>query len=1756
MYTKFIKITKDFRFSADIYLKSILLYPMTLYEESIIMYIQNSNNANFWINRNHKTASDLQKSLEKLSSGYAVNRAADNAAGLAVSEKMRSIIAGLNQGIKNINDGINYVHSVDGASQQIHNVLHRLTEIATQAANGTYCDDVDRRALDCEYQQLLDEIDQMTDTMNFNGVPLFDKHLEAYGLDNGNVMHEEPIIIDGSNDELCFGYTVDGKNMECKLKLAHGRYISPEELADIIDSELYERAPNLIIGVDEKGRFTIQAESGTMEYISGSGSSLFFETKMGSKGGYLLGVTEFLDSSATLRVKEGENDDMRFRLSSGSTLYSIKLDAGYYNHSQLIQHMNQKLEEAGLKGIVTAVPEVSDKGYGIIALESEDAVTGLSGNFIKMDSYHSPIYDISCYAYEKNTPAVMDGKKVLSGNIEILRGRNDYFNLTVYDYETGKSITKKITLLDDNENVKNYASINELADRINKQLEDYGMPAKVTTDNNRLKITSDQFGDKCVADIDENDVPSGFMLFDLFDAGTLKKLTPTVQKSSFSPAYMQAYRQLDANVKILEDKGVLKFNITQNGSVKTLEFNLNTTTSDKTYTRANLVKELNTQLKKNYASLDSKLDFKLDSDNRLILTGVGAASSDITRIVADSSSSAYNTVIKGVRFSDSRTIINGTDDVIYSTTSPNGSSVVQKTKGSTTSTEYYTDQTSKTTAKKDSYVKYSTAKVTKTDGTTTEKGSGESQVGGYEFSPATAKIEGVASLFDIKSGKSIDPFTFSVTLLDEDGKSYKKDISVAAGKSFNEAISEINTALSAAGKNGSTLAVATRSGNDLILTSGPKGDGVSFSNISGTMVRKATKNSLANQPGAVISDDMKTVTVPPSMTIPNVASNFPLKIDSTNNKFIFSNGSKTYTLTLQNGNEYTSVQTLAGDLQTLIDAADGGNRQTTVKVSDTGNGLVLVGSSSASAGSSFSISSSSTCPIGKTLVKVSTSSPYYDPVTKKVYNPATMVLSQISSHLPFKATSSNNKLIINYKNPGGTAKKVEVTLQAGTTYDGGGLANAINTAAGNGEDGVIATYSNGKLTLTTKKGGAGAEFTSITGTTNLDKYKMDSGDVTGGVIEGDHIKTHARLYNYYFSTIASTANPLAMDSSNNKVSMTIDGTTKTFSIFTPTAYDPTKVYTSAQDLFNDFKTAVNKAFGSNKVDMTYSNGTLTMTSKSLGTNSKFVINSTTTAPVFKRATAVSSPYSPYSTDTRCNIVGQKSAKGITINDWESDMTFTYTHVNDDGTSVSGDVNIDLSSKFDAGKTSKTYANVNDLVNDLQELIDDSINGNNLEVYSTSGGAIGIRGATSSTGRAISNFQGHLFDKVFQAANYTGIDRHRETAGTTLGSTLSYIIGRNDLEPESEEELESGKNVKIFMGTNDEVAFDFTYNGKTQTVSFNLDPGDYTKDELAAAIQEKGRNEFAKLTDENGEPFPDDFFNASIGLSDLGVPENDTGVPSEGKLVLWCRMPKDGTHDSVNITIDGVRGNSAYRVFYDATRSPSPTTILGSADLSNGITIKHGVNDSFTFDLDGKTVDLTIGVGNYTCEEMCTTLNMMFISEKINLRATAKGGRIMFYSTENGKFNIDKFRGSGAKAVFYGTESRETDTEIGIHTGRRTDSYIWFKKTRVDDHLMRINTTGVTTQERARKAMDRLVNANNYLSMWRGLSGANENRSVHVLNRQQVYIENLSAAESGIRDLNMAKGHMDYLKQQLIMQAQQTMFSTIQEQQSSILDLFV
>lgn len=174
-----------------------------------------------------KNNNTVSKNLERLSSGYRINSAADDAAGLAISEKMRAQITGLETASTNASDGISLIQTAEGNLQEVHDMLNRMTELATQSANGTYDDETDRANIQKEFDALKTEINRISKSANFNGIKLLD----------GNLANNDAISIENSSISSTAGVSLEqgtigaGTKGQFTIDLSGGLFGSGDELA-------------------------------------------------------------------------------------------------------------------------------------------------------------------------------------------------------------------------------------------------------------------------------------------------------------------------------------------------------------------------------------------------------------------------------------------------------------------------------------------------------------------------------------------------------------------------------------------------------------------------------------------------------------------------------------------------------------------------------------------------------------------------------------------------------------------------------------------------------------------------------------------------------------------------------------------------------------------------------------------------------------------------------------------------------------------------------------------------------------------------------------------------------------------------------------------------------------------------------------------------------------------------------------------------------------------------------------------------------------------------------------------------------------------------------------------------------------------------------------------------------------------------------------------------------------------------------------
>ena len=326
--------------------------------------------------------SAMKKNLEKLSSGYKINRAGDDAAGLAISEKMRAQITGLETAQKNAKDGISLVQTAEGALTEVHDMLNRMVELATQSANGTYDNTTDRAQLQKEVDQLRTEINRIADSANFNGIKLLDGSMEAGKTEIGwqgsaaDAIKDTDVLLDGqlvTKEPTAGKYYIDfgklsfsnnstaaenvsfnlatggGGAISITIKIDAGKTLEGQELIDeikkLLDNADGTEAAAAATGVANDGKLQID---GITYNLSVDGSKIIFE----------------MDSAPTKDV---------------TTNFTASFDTGNFNSIRLT---GTGVEQVQFTPEVEAVP-TSGRVYGQAKLKLTDALTQ-DGNAIKI----------------------------------------------------------------------------------------------------------------------------------------------------------------------------------------------------------------------------------------------------------------------------------------------------------------------------------------------------------------------------------------------------------------------------------------------------------------------------------------------------------------------------------------------------------------------------------------------------------------------------------------------------------------------------------------------------------------------------------------------------------------------------------------------------------------------------------------------------------------------------------------------------------------------------------------------------------------------------------------------------------------------------------------------------------------------------------------------------------------------------------------------------------------------------------------------------------------------------------------------------------------------------------------------------------------------------------------------------------------------------------------------------------------------------
>ena len=241
------------------------------------------------------TTNSLSKSTEKLSSGYRINRAADDAAGLTISEKMRKQIRGLDQASTNAEDGVSAVQTAEGALTEVHSMLQRMNELAVQASNGTNSED-DRKAIQDEISQLTTEIDRVAETTKFNEIYLLkgDKGTKTQNLKAHDAGLKGTLTDNGDGTA---SFAMDAIKTGDKVSIGGKEYTIGSSVADAQDKIKAPGTGTVDVKIGDK---TFKITS-TGDVQDSAGNKLYVKTTDGETAAATFSATAELTTAATFK---------------------------------------------------------------------------------------------------------------------------------------------------------------------------------------------------------------------------------------------------------------------------------------------------------------------------------------------------------------------------------------------------------------------------------------------------------------------------------------------------------------------------------------------------------------------------------------------------------------------------------------------------------------------------------------------------------------------------------------------------------------------------------------------------------------------------------------------------------------------------------------------------------------------------------------------------------------------------------------------------------------------------------------------------------------------------------------------------------------------------------------------------------------------------------------------------------------------------------------------------------------------------------------------------------------------------------------------------------------------------------------------------------------------------------------------------------------------------------------------------------------
>lgn len=1577
-----------------------------------------------------------KKSTEKLSSGYKINRAADDAAGLAISEKMRALIKGLNQGINNCQDGVSWVQIGDGALDEVHEMLQRMNQLTIKSLNGTNSDS-DRAAMQAEFDQLQSEIDRVTGTTQFNTLNIFNDHEATFDQYKGNKywpQDQKHIITEGQNNSLTIAYREfpDDDPTSFTISVPAGEYTT-SELIDEIDDALEEigRNPSVFdFEYTNKGYCNINFENGkSIDSISGGLSYLLHDMSQGGTMGSLLGTTVFPTEDSLLNVTS-RNNSMTFWIQDADgneSKKTLSLSEGFYTRKELIDILNAKLSDTSLKA----------EPYGkSIKMGSDDCiVTGFKGNMFKIDGsdYTSVFYDNIKYANITLSAGTFQGGYVLHNDARDKENNKFYIDdtndsLTLQPNEDATPTT--ITLAH-----KSYTAT-EMVSELNSKFSANGLGVTASVistgsgDNQfyGIKITSNEKNTTSKVGITGGSAYD--TLFTSKKYNTFTKVSPSAP-SGGSYAYIMGNKTFTAGTSLDIDGSNDQFDLVVNGNSYRVSMDHG-----------------------HYASLDdivSMLGPKLDS----ALSGTG---------------------LEGMLTATN----NGNKLMIKSTRDSAVNSINMK---AITGNRGYNDLI-QTTVKSDKQAYNSGSSTTPAKITLN--------------TPVTEPVTITDPSFKIQ----VDGTTRTVTL-------------TSGSRTHDDIVAEINAQLREV-RTPIKFSDASATGKTNYLSSinvlGKTTDRTTNYSNTGT----TTTTGKEGEAGVKVNDTYASVKTDKSISI-------PMNIDSSNNQLTVSVNGVSKSIVLDSGT-YSSNSALVSHIQSKLDASFGTGFGG-LKASVDGSGKLVLAARAGNVGDGKNSSIAININSGNSFLKS----------VERTKSAGSATSGAILDTI--KIDDSSKNFTFSYKEDG-VSKTHTITIPTGT-YNKTGFIQALNDSFMADGIGLTATASGSGFKLTTDKAGSGNDV-SFSSTGNDGFYTA--------VMSG--YKTPATT-----TLNKSLQTSITIGSDSNKFNINANGTDYSLTLAEGT-------YTR-----ESFKNMLNTTFANNGVPLnaTLSSGQLVFTTKTAGASSSVNMTYATGGSSMKAIYGETITPGVTASFIGDKLVLERSQNGGSLkvtttggNVFQTGYDYTDTGTPTvmsrstvksyiDGLNISEKVKIDSNNKdlyFEYTATpsrkpvsisldEKEYT-FSELKDALQSKIDAVVGAGEIKASVSSSG-VRLECVYGGTSYSVASFSGGFYDRVIGAAT-----PHSSTEKVTIhngdqANDTAYAVGRKKVRD---------VNTEIKKDINDTLSLDFTVNGATTKLEFTLTPGEYNGSQLVNQIQEKLNEQLVA----NG--FKENLIHVQIGGVKTGIVGANDDESLIFKLADDVSLPGEGEY-----IIDGISGNAAFSVFYQTDGDINVAYTTGMKDISGGVTITDQ-NNKLTFDYDNNKVSLDIPEGKYTKDGIVEKLNDLLSATGYPLGTEVlHDGTLKIYATKFGKHIIDNVEGSAKNTLFYNELGDfENHNDIRIQCSSDTSDYIDILRKRVNTCALDINSICISKVKNATKAVDKLAAAIEKVSEVRSYFGAMQNRIEHTIRNNENKEENLSSAESVIRDTDMAKEMVSLAKHNILEQATSSMLAQANQSNQNILSL--